>query len=105
MVQAKYGRHSFSFEGGEQLTTIGATFFISYLYYQHIDSTHKNWELIKTKKSRISTINKSKNYHLIWLKHIGSMSDANLNRNTLGLDGVIVKKMASTIQKEWVRKE
>jgi len=101
MAQANHGRHSFSFEGGEQLTTIGATFFVSYLYYQHIDSTHKNWESIKTKGSRISTINRSENYHLIWLKHIGNMKDTNLNKNTLGLDGVIVKQMALDIQKHY----
>ena len=31
-------RHTFSFEGGDQLTTIGATFFVSYLYHRHVDS-------------------------------------------------------------------
>jgi len=99
MAHANSGRHTFSFEGGEQLTTIGATFFVSYLYYLHVDSAHRNWEAIKTKKSRISTINKSECYHRSWLNQIGSMSEANLNKNTLGLDGVSVKKMALSIQK------
>ena len=96
MAQA---RHTFSFEGGDQLTTIGATFFVSYLYHLHVDSNHRNWASIKTQNSRISTINRSEKYHSAWLKHIGSMSEANLNRNTLGLDGVTVKKMAQAIQK------
>lgn len=56
-------RHIFLFEGGDKLTTIGATFFVSYLYYLHVDSTHKNWASIKTQRSRISTINSSKQYH------------------------------------------
>ncbi|GAB4174100.1 MAG: hypothetical protein Tsb0017_11620 [Geothermobacteraceae bacterium] len=91
------GRHTFTFEGGEQLTTIGATFFVSYLYSQHVDSTHKNWESIKTKNSRISTINRSAQYHRSWLEHIGGMNDANLNKNTLGLKGATVKEMAKAI--------
>lgn len=92
-------RHTFAFEGGEQLTTIGATFFVSYLYYRHVDSTHRNWDSIKTHKSRINTINRSESYYQVWLSHIGSMSDTNLNKNTLGLNGVTVKNMALAIQK------
>jgi len=94
MARKNSGRHTFSFEGGEQLTTIGATFFVSYLYYLHVDSNHRNWASIKTQQSRISTIKRSESYHKIWLNHIGSMSKKNLNKNTLGLDGSDVKKMA-----------
>lgn len=91
------GRHKFGFEGGEQLTTIGATFFVSYLYYLHVDSTHRNWDSIKTKSSRISTIATSRKYHAGWLERLGSMTNANLNRNTLGLDGATVKAMARLV--------
>ncbi len=35
-----------------------------------------------------------------WLNHISGMSEAKLNRNTLGLDGATVKKMALTIQQK-----
>jgi len=75
MTYANSGRHTFSIEGGDQLTTIGATFFVSYLYHRHVDSTHLNWASIKTQKLRISTINRSQNYHRIWLSHIGGMSE------------------------------
>ena len=98
-IMTRSRRHTFSFEGGDQLTTIGATFFVSYLYHRHVDSTHRNWALIKTQKSRISTINRSENYHSGWLKQISNMSEANLNKNTLGLDGATIKKMALAIQK------
>lgn len=98
MTRASSGRHTFSFEGGDQLTTIGASFFVSYLYHRHVDSAHTNWALIKTQQSRISTINRTENYHSVWLKHVASMSETNLNRNTLGLDGVTIKKMAWAIQ-------
>ena len=96
-MRAAKGRHTFTFEGGEQLTTIGATFFVSYLFYRHVDSTHRSWESIQTKASRISTITSSKQYHRAWLERVDRMSDANLGKNTLGLDGVKVKTMARAI--------
>ena len=98
MTNTSSGRHTFSFEGGEQLTTIGASFLVSYLYHRYVDSTHNKWASIKTQKSRISTINRTESYHKSWLKHIESMSNANLNRNTLGLDGATVKEMAQATQ-------
>jgi hypothetical protein len=91
------GRHTFIFPGGEQLTTIGATFFVSYLYYLRVDPTHGNWETIKTKTARISTITSSKQYHRAWLGRVDQMSPANLGKNTLGLDGEEVKAMARAI--------
>jgi len=99
MTRATKARHSFSFEGGEQLTTIGATFFVSYLYYQHVDPAHRNWDSIKTKTSRISTITSSEQYHRAWLERIGGMNDANLSKNSLGLDGTAVKEMARAVLK------
>ncbi|TRO81872.1 hypothetical protein [Trichloromonas acetexigens] len=99
MTRATTGRHVFSFEGGEQLTTIGATFFVSYLYYQHVDSNHRNWDSIKTKTSRINTINRSEHHHRAWLERIGDMNDANLSKNTLCLNGDAVKKMARVVLK------
>jgi len=99
MTHATTGRHVFSFEGGEQLTTIGATFFVSYLYYRHVDSTHSNWASIKTKNSRISTIDRSEQHHRAWLERIGGMNNTNLSKNTLGLDGAAVKKMALAVLK------
>jgi hypothetical protein len=93
------GRHTFNFPGGEQLTTIGATFFISYLYYLHVDKTHRCWESIKTKNLRISTINGSSPHHRAWLERTVLMSEANLSKNTLGLDGATVKVMAQEILK------
>ena len=99
MTSISSERHVFSFEGGDLLTTIGATFFVSYLYHQYIDPTHKNWAKLKTQKSRISTINRSESYYRNWLNHVGNMSEANLNRNTLDLDALVIKEMALAILK------
>lgn len=93
-------RHIFSFDGGDKLTTIGASFFVSYLYHLHVDSTHRNWASIKTRHSRISAINNATRYYHAWLLHVQNMSDANLNRNTLGLKGSDIKKMALAIQQK-----
>lgn len=91
-------RHTFSFDGGDKLTTIGATFFVSYLYHLHVDTSHRNWASIKTQRSRISTINNSESHYRAWLSHVQNMSDANLNRNSLGLEGPIIKQMALAVQ-------
>ena len=40
--------HNFSFEGGEYLRKIGASWFVSYCYYLNIDQSHKNWASVST---------------------------------------------------------
>lgn len=100
MPSKRSERHTFSFDGGDKLTTIGATFFVSYLYHVHVDTSHRNWASIKTQHSRISTINSSKVHYRAWLSHVQSMSDANLNRNSLGLEGPDIKQMALAVQKK-----
>jgi hypothetical protein len=36
-------RHCFIFENGDMLTTMGATWFVSYAYYFYVNSEHTNW--------------------------------------------------------------
>jgi hypothetical protein len=100
MKTAAKQRHTFSFNGGDLLTSIGVTFFISYLYYLQFDRTHRNWESVATRQSRISTIDRSKQYHQEWLERVDSMSEAKLNTNSLGLKGSAVKMMARAIIKK-----
>ncbi len=92
-------RHAFNFPGGEQLTSIGASFFVSYLYSEHVDSTHCRWKSIETKSksSRVRTIIRSEQHHCSWLERVDQMSDANLSKNALGLGGTEVKVMARAI--------
>ena len=40
--------HDFNFDGGEYLTSMGATWFVSYSFHSLRDKTHKNWERVKT---------------------------------------------------------
>jgi hypothetical protein len=90
-------RHCFNFEGGDQLTTMGATWFVSYAYYTYINRTHTNWQKVSTHRGRASVFQGSKRYHSYWLSKIGKMSDNNLEKNTLGLRGFKVKQMAKEI--------
>ena len=86
--------HDFNFEGGEILAKMGATWFVSYFYYEKLDKTHDNWSRVSTIQSRISKFNKGRPYHQIWLKEVISMNPVNLNKNTIGLDASQTKKMA-----------
>lgn len=55
--------HEFNFRGGEILTGMGATWFVSYAYYENIDNNHINWKKVKTYSNRKSTYYKSREYH------------------------------------------
>ena len=94
------GRHTFSFEGGDDLTTMGATWFVSYCYYNHIDSSHRNWEKVSTASSRASVYSRTSHYHKFWLTEILKMSDANLNKNSLNLDAFEIKRMTKELLKK-----
>lgn len=85
-------RHIFMFNGGDDLTTMGATWFVSYCYYKNIDSTHDNWKTVKTYNNRIAVYNSTTNNHKYWLNKVLQMDENNLNKNTLGLNGRQVKK-------------
>lgn len=61
--------HNFNFEGGEILRTIGATWLVSYAYYDHVDKTHTNWNEVKTTSQRISRYERSREHHTNWLRH------------------------------------
>ena len=89
--------HNFSFAGGEILTCMGASWFVSYAYYEKIDRTHRNWDRVATTQTRISKYNKGKLYHIDWLKEVIVMNSANLNKNTIGLSAEKIKSMAKEL--------
>lgn len=91
------GRHTFQFEGGEELTTMGAGWFVSYSYYMNIDSNHMNWNKVSTYKNRISVYKRTRNYHKTFLNEILNMADGNLNKNTIALDAAQIKDMAKKV--------
>lgn len=91
------GRHTFNLEGGEELTTMGACWFVSYAYYKWVDNGHVNWKKVSTSSSRISVYDRTKEMHKFWLLNVLNMNDNNLNKNTIGLNGKNIKTMAQKI--------
>lgn len=87
-------RHIFSFEGGGELTTMGAGWFVSYAYYKKLDGTHTNWIKVSTYKNRISVYTRTKELHTFYLKQILDMNDVNLDKNTIGIKADRIKEMA-----------
>ena len=89
--------HPFNFWGGEELSHMGATWFVSYAYYCNVNSQHMAWQRVKTHPSRISMYNRTGQYHEYWLQQVLQMDNARLNTNTLGLPASATKRMASLI--------
>ena len=97
--------HIFSFEGGGDLTTMGASWFISYLYYITIDPEHRNWEIPKTKNGRISVFVRTQGYtttngipmHRHYVERVCSMSAGLLATNRIGIRGKKVIAMAQEL--------
>lgn len=90
-------RHVFNFENGDILTTMGASWFVSYAYYLYVDREHTKWQEVSTHQSRASVFSSSKKYHRFFLGKINEMNERNLNKNTLGLKGSKIKQMAKEL--------
>jgi hypothetical protein len=93
--------HDFNFDGGEILSSIGAAWFVSYAYYNHVDKKHVSWENSKFSKlsiqSRTSGYNRSKQYHIGWLHEVTQMQQLDMHQNKCGLNSTQIKKMATEI--------
>ena len=87
----------FKFAGGEQLTRIGASWFVSYMYCKKKDPAHLNWEKVSNFSMRASKCNKNSTYHKDWLKEIVAMNPKQLQRNKLGLTGNDIISMAKIL--------
>jgi hypothetical protein len=88
------GNHAFNFDGGLELSKMGATWFVSYAYYSHIDPTHNNWKNIKTHPSRTNMFHHTTAYHKYWLEQVTEMDNDRLNANKIGLKANRTKEMA-----------
>ena len=87
-------RHAFSFLHGEDLTTMGATWFVSRAYHEYVDKSHVIWQKVKTYPSRDSVFKRVKNLHRYYLKKIEEMGGERLNKNKIGLNGNKTKELA-----------
>lgn len=89
--------HIYNFEGGRELTTMGASWFVSYSYYKLVDSSHTNWNLVDTYKARISIYDNTRKYHKFWLSKVKDMNDSNLKKNKILLSPIDIKIMADRL--------
>ena len=62
--------HNFSFAGGDILSKMGATWFVSYAYYDRVDKNHRNWDRVSTAASRTSRYIAGIPYHKEWLQEV-----------------------------------
>ena len=85
------------FGGEEQLKKIGATWFVSYAYYEYIDKSHMNWDRISTVSFRISVYNCSRCYHKGWLQQVLNMDYGRIGTNSLGVSPSETKRMAQEL--------
>ena len=89
--------HPFNFDGGEELSHMGATWFVSFAYYTHVTRAHMDWARVKTSVSRSSIFARTVKYHRFWLNQVLFMENARLNTNSLGISGEETKRMAREI--------
>ena len=78
---------------------MGASWFVSYTYHDHVDATHLNWNRVAT-NTRISLYGKTFSYHRYWLDKIMVMDAQKLEKNQIGLTALEVKRMAEAVQKK-----
>jgi hypothetical protein len=88
------GDHAFNFDGGDQLSKMGATWFVSYAYHIHADTGHTNWQRSATHPGRISVFKRTGGFHRFWLERVLEMDDDRLNTNEIGLEAGRTKEMA-----------
>ncbi|MBR1640236.1 MAG: hypothetical protein IJ688_12695 [Treponema sp.] len=94
-------KHGFNFNGGDLFSKMGATWFISYSYYEKIDNTHLNWRCVSTWEKRKSTYNRTREYHEYWIKEVLNMDNIKLQTNKLGIVPKNTKKMAEILYKNF----
>jgi hypothetical protein len=99
ILGGKTMRHPFDFDGGEELTTMGATWFVSYAYYTFIDDTHMNWQRVKTHQSRASVFKHTRQYRRYWLERVLEMDNDRLNKNEIEVEAERTKEMARELLK------
>lgn len=91
------GKHDYNFAGGQYLTKIASSWFVSYMYHLKIDKKHISWQNVSNSTDRIKKYNKHVRYHIQWLQEIVKMSPKKLSTNKIGLNGTKVIEMAEKL--------
>lgn len=78
----------------KKLRTMGASWFVSRAYQDHVDASHLNWQRAKTLQPRMSSYASSTERHAEWLHIVLDMNPKKLAHNSLGLTPERIKDMA-----------
>lgn len=89
--------HGYNFTSGEELSYIGASWLVSYLYYLKIDQNHRNWDKVSDVATRKNRCKRHSQFHSVWLQEIIRMNPEKLDRNHIGLNGAEVIEMAKAV--------
>jgi len=93
--------HAFAFEGDTKLSSIAASWFVSYAYYLKVDKGHKVWENVSSAKQRMKVFNGPLKLHYVeFLKEVLKMNDKKLNTSHLKLGSSVIKQMALDLLKK-----
>ena len=79
------------------LNQMGKSWFVLYKYYELVDKTELKWKNCDTVTMRKNIYEKTRQYHLEWLRYIISASEAKLGTNKLDVDGYEIKTMACIV--------
>ena len=88
--------------GIELLNKIGKSWFVSYKYYELIDKKELGWQKCNTVEMRKSFYDKTREYHLEWLKYIMNASENRLSSNKLSICGFDITVMACMIYEKLI---
>lgn len=92
-----------STNGLKELNRMGKTWFVSYKYYEMEDKNELNWQNCSTVKKRINAYERTREYHLEWLKYIIFANEKKLETNKLGSFGFDTTTMACIIYDKLIK--
>lgn len=81
----------------ERLRRMGASYFVSRLFFEEIDNNHLNWRRAGSQTTRNANFNNSRDMHINYLRVVIGMSPNRLNTNAIGLSGEEIIEMANEL--------
>lgn len=81
----------------ERLRTMGASWFVSYLYFKKLAPNHRAWAQAGEQRARQNAFRNSRDSHIDFLRHVIGSNPNQLNKNSIGLPGVKVIAMAEEL--------
>jgi hypothetical protein len=78
----------------KELNRMGKSWFVLYKFYELEDKNVLEWRECKTVEMRRNVYERTRQYHLEWLRHIVFVNENRLETNKLGVLGFDITTMA-----------